>query len=91
MVGGKLYSLLYGRPDDENIRTREATMEMNKEAARISKKGFDSLCPFCKSRAIYLFAEHRAKPHGAFWNSDYPEADVEEWKCAVCYRSFFLF
>jgi hypothetical protein len=76
---------------DPTIRTREATMEMNKEAAKISKEDFDSLCPFCKSGAIYLFGEHREKRHGSFWYSDYPEAEVEDWRCAVCFRSFILF
>lgn len=66
-------------------------MEMNKETARISKEDFNSLCPFCKSRAIYLFGEHAVPPHGSFRDSDDPEEDVEEWRCAVCFKSFILF
>lgn len=66
-------------------------MQMNKEVARISKKDFHSLCPFCKSRAIYQIGAHRANPQNSFWYSDYPEAEVEEWRCAVCFRSFILF
>jgi hypothetical protein len=66
-------------------------MEMNKEAARIPKESFNSLCPYCKSLAIYRFGEHGANSRGSFGGSDYPEAEVEEWKCAVCFRSFILF
>lgn len=66
-------------------------MEMNKKAARVSKEDFDSLCPFCKSRAIYLLGENREKRHGSLCNSDYPEAKVEAWRCAACFGSFILF
>jgi hypothetical protein len=66
-------------------------MQMNKEVARISKKDFDSLCPFCKSRAIFQIETHKANPQSSFWYSDYPEGEVEEWRCAVCFRSFILF
>jgi transposase-like protein len=66
-------------------------MQMNKEVAKISKKNFESLCPFCKSRAIYQIGAHRANPQGSIWYSDYPEAEIGEWKCAVCFGSFILF
>ena len=66
-------------------------MQMNQEVAKIPKKDFDSLCPFCKSRTIYHIAAHRANPQGSLWYSDYPEAEVEEWRCATCCRSFILF
>jgi transposase-like protein len=66
-------------------------MRMNEEVAKISKKEFDSLCPFCKSEAIYQIGGHQASPRGSLWYGDYPEAEVEEWRCAVCFRSFILF
>jgi uncharacterized protein (DUF427 family) len=66
-------------------------MQMKKGVARISKKDFRSLCPFCKSGAIYQIEAHKENPEGSFWYSDYPESEVEEWRCAVCFRSFILF
>ena len=66
-------------------------METNKEAARISKEDFDSLCPFCKSPVVYLLGEHRANSHDSSRDSDYPEAEVEQWRCAACIKTFILF
>jgi hypothetical protein len=66
-------------------------MKTYEEALRIPKMEFDSLCPFCRSRAVYLVGAHRT-------NAGDPENDpansgiyVEDWSCAVCYRSFELF
>jgi hypothetical protein len=66
-------------------------MELNKEAARIPKEDFDSHCPFCKSRIVYLLGEQRANSHGSSWDPDNPEAEVEEWRCAACIKTFILF
>lgn len=66
-------------------------MEMNEQVERIAKKDFDSLCPFCKSRAVFRIGEHKASSHGFYWSPQHLEARVEEWKCAVCFRSFILF
>lgn len=66
-------------------------METTKEVTRIMKEDFDSLCPFCKSRIIYLVGEHRAKLHVSFWNIDDTETEIEEWRCAACFGSFFLY
>jgi hypothetical protein len=64
---------------------------MKEEAARISKKDFDSRCPLCKSQAIYRIGEHRANSRGSYSYVDCLEAEVEEWRCAVCFGSFILF
>lgn len=66
-------------------------MERNEEDGRITKKDFDSLCPYCKSRAIFRIGERRSIAHDFCWNSDNPQAGAEEWSCAVCFRVFILF
>jgi hypothetical protein len=76
---------------DPTIRTREVIVERNEEVRRISKKEFDSLCPFCNSRAIFRIGEHKLNSHGSYWHPDHPKARIEEWKCAVCFRVFILF
>lgn len=66
-------------------------METNKEITRIPKEDFDSLCPYCKSRIIYLRGEHRADPQVSFWNIDDAEPEIEEWRCAACFSPFILY
>ena len=66
-------------------------MERNEEVGRIMKKDFDSLCPYCKSRAIFRIGECRSIAHDSCWNLDDPQARTEEWRCAVCSRVFILF
>jgi hypothetical protein len=68
-------------------------MIIGQEVQRIPKSAFDALCPYCKSRAVYLVSSHRgevndpatpgtARRHGVY---------IEEWSCAICYRSFELY
>ena len=52
-------------------------MERNEEDGRITKKDFDSLCPYCKSRAIFRIGERRSIAHDFCWNSDTPQAGAE--------------
>jgi transposase-like protein len=59
------------------------------EVIRISKSEFDSLCPYCKSRAIYLVGAHRTELD-APGNRHASEAYIEDWRCAICNRSFEL-
>lgn len=76
---------------NHTMRKNEAKMEMNKEVPIIPKKEFDSLCPFCKSRAVYRIGAHIAEPPGPFKTPYDPGSYIEEWRCAVCYESFELF
>lgn len=65
-------------------------MDMNTQAARISKEVFNSHCPFCKSPIVYLLGEYRTDCHDSSSDSEYPEAKVEEWRCAACFKTFTL-
>jgi len=63
----------------------------NRELPRLPKKGFDSHCPFCKSRAIYQMNVLRTEV-GCFPKLfEHHAAQIELWKCAVCDESFELF
>jgi DNA-directed RNA polymerase subunit RPC12/RpoP len=63
---------------------------MFRDLTTIPKREFDSLCPYCKSRAVYLIGAHQAEaaPLGSHPSSQ--EAYIEEWRCAVCGKSFEL-
>ena len=65
-------------------------MATNQEVIRISKREFDSLCPYCKSRAVYLVGLHRAEVEAPGSHCAFAGGFVEDWSCAICYRSFEL-
>jgi hypothetical protein len=73
-----------------SLQRKEAEMSMNEEVPRIAKKDFDTLCPFCKSRAVYRSGAHSAEAEGLFKTPYDPGSCVEEWRCAVCFRTFEL-
>ncbi|HVP50152.1 MAG TPA: hypothetical protein VMT56_02915 [Candidatus Bathyarchaeia archaeon] len=68
-------------------------MLTGQEVKRISKPSFDALCPYCKSRAVYLVSAHRGavddQSSPAFGKG--PGAYIEDWCCAICFRSFELY
>jgi len=66
-------------------------MELDKVLPRILKLEFDSLCPFCKSRAIFKTGERQMPSPSFFARPEFSEATVEVWRCGVCFKTFELF
>lgn len=65
-------------------------MKTDQEVIRIPKREFDSLCLYCKSRAVYFLGTHRTEVNASGNHGASPEAYIEDWCCAICYRSFEL-
>jgi hypothetical protein len=65
-------------------------MLTNQEVKSIPKQEFDSLCPYCGSRAVYLVDAHRTASDAPGEQGARAGAYVEDWCCAICYRSFEL-
>lgn len=68
-------------------------MITGQEVARIPKASFDALCPYCKSRAVYLVSAHRAAvdDQASPISQKGPGVYIEDWSCAICFRNFELY
>ena len=68
-------------------------MITDQDVKRIKKVQFDALCPYCRSRAVYLLGAHRvaAGALGGLSGHSQEGAYVEDWCCAICRRSFELY
>jgi transposase-like protein len=64
-------------------------MKKKKALTRISKKEFDSRCPYCGSgnveKGIISYGI------GASSTGKLPDANIEVWHCGVCKKIFELF
>jgi len=66
-------------------------MKVDQEEKRITKRDFDSLCPYCRSRAVYLSGAYRTNVGEPGNQLYFSGAYIEDWCCAKCYTSFELF
>jgi hypothetical protein len=66
-------------------------MKLDHEVTLMPKREFDSLCPYCKSRAVFLVGARRAEAGSPGERPASSGGYIEEWSCAVCYRTFELY